>query len=221
MTSPDPTKETAVLDADLRQKSGGPKLNHTWYEDVMAVLFGSFFIGVAVVFYSEAHLLTGGVSGLSLVLSYVTPIDFGTYFFFLNGPFYLLAILRMGWRFTIKTVCAVAIVSVFPSFVPDWFTIGSVHPAFAAVFAGSLVAMGMLALFRHGSGIGGVSILGQFLQEKGLMRAGYFLLCVDCVILLGAAFVLPLENLIYSVLGAVVLNVFIAINHRPGRYFGR
>ena len=204
-----------------KKPKGEPKITHTWYEDVLAVLFGSLFIGVAVVFYSEARLLTGGVSGLSLVLSYVTNVSFGTYFFFLNGPFYVLAILQMGWRFTIKTIIAVGIVSVFPRFVPDWFTIGSVHPAFAAVFAGALVAMGMLALFRHGSGIGGVSILAQVLQERGLMRAGYFLLCVDLVILLGAAFVLPLENLLYSVLGAVVLNTFIAMNHKPGRYFGR
>lgn len=221
MTSPETESSGEVVDPDLRQVGRGQRLGHTWYEDVMAVLFGSFFIGVAVVFYSEAHLLTGGVSGLSLVLSYVTPVEFGTYFFFLNGPFYLLAVLQLGWRFTIKTVCAVGIVSAFPSFVSGWFTIGNLHPAFAAVFAGSLVAMGMLALFRHGSGIGGVSILAQFLQEKGIMRAGYFLLCVDCVILLGASFFLPLENILYSVLGAVVLNVFIAINHRPGRYFGR
>lgn len=198
-----------------------PVTRHKWYEDVLAVLFGSFFIGVAVVFYTESKLLTGGISGLSLVLSYVTDFEFGMYFFFLNAPFYVLAVLNMGWRFTIKTVVAVGLVSVYPQILPDLFDIGSVHPAFSAVFAGALVGMGMIALFRHGSGIGGISILAHLLQEKGIMRAGWFLLIVDVIILVGAAFVLPLSNLLYSVLGAVVLNVFIAVNHRPGRYFGK
>ena len=67
----------------------------------------------------------------------------------------------------------------------------------------------------------GVSILAHLLQEKGVMRAGWFLLAVDLTILAGAAFVLPIPNLIYSVIGAVVLNVFVGMNHRPGRYFGK
>lgn len=197
------------------------KVQHKWYEDMQAVLFGAFFIGVAIVIYKESMLLTGGISGLSLVLSYITDIKFGTYFFFLNAPFYLLAILRMGWRFTLKTIVAVALVSVFPSYVPQVFIIEKIHPAFSAIFGGCLVAMGMIALFRHGSGIGGVSILAHFLQERKIIRAGIFLLIADLLILVGAAFVLPIESLLYSVLGAVVLNLFVAVNHKPGRYFGK
>ncbi|MAP94722.1 MAG: hypothetical protein CMK07_07205 [Ponticaulis sp.] len=202
--------------------SSYPVISHKWYEDVLAVLFAALLIGTAVVFYTEAQLVTGGVSGLSLVLSYVfEDVSFGTFFFFLNMPFYALAIIRMGWRFTIKTIAAVGLVSIFPTYMADLFVIDTVHPVFAAVFAGALVAMGMIALFRHGSGIGGVSILAHLLQEKGVMRAGWFLLAVDLTILAGAAFVLPIPNLIYSVIGAVVLNVFVGMNHRPGRYFGK
>ena len=78
----------------------------------------------------------------------------------------------------------------------------------------------MIILFRHGSGIGGVSILAHFLQEKGIMRAGWFLLMIDLTILLIGAFILPVANLLASVVGALVMNVVVAINHRPGRYFG-
>ena len=83
-----------------------------------------------------------------------------------------------------------------------------------------IIIMGMIALFRHRAGIGGVSILSQFLQDKKIMNAGIFQLVTDLFILLAGAFVVPLENLFYSVLGAIVLNLIIAINHRPGRYFG-
>lgn len=195
-------------------------LQHKLYEDAFAVIFGAFFLGLAVVFFKQAELITGGISGLSLVLSYATPISFGVYFLVLNLPFYILAILRMGWWFTLKTIIAVAIVSVFPGLVPHAFTIGSVHPAFAGFTAGALAATGLIILLRHGAGIGGFSILAQFLQAKGVIRAGWFLLIVDLLILVGAAFILPLMNLVWSVLGAVVMNVVIGVNHRPGRYFG-
>ena len=210
------TSDTGSSDPNLQNNA-----RHKWYEDVLAVVFGVLFIGMGVVIYSQARLLMGGVSGISLILSYVTHYDFGVFFFLLNIPFYVLAILRIGWRFTVKTVIAVGLVSVFPYFVTDWIVIKDLNPVFAAIFGGALVGMGMLALFRHGSGIGGVSILAHFLQERGIVSAGIFLLCVDGLILFVSAFLLPLENLIYSVIGSVFLNLFIAMNHKPGRYFGK
>ena len=39
--------------------------------------------------------------------------SFGPVFFLLNLPFYALAIWRMGWKFTLRTVCAVGLVSLF------------------------------------------------------------------------------------------------------------
>ncbi|HBH89764.1 YitT family protein [Ponticaulis sp.] len=196
-------------------------LKHKWYEDVFAILLGALFIGMGVTVYSEAMLLTGGVAGMSLILSYIAPLSFGAFFFLLNLPFYLLAILRMGWEFTLKTVVAVTLVSIFPNLVTGWIAVETLSPLFAAILGGAMIGMGMIALFRHGAGIGGVSILAHFLQEKGIMRAGWVLLSIDAVILVASAFVLPLTNLVYSVVGAVVLNLMVGINHRPGRYFGR
>ena len=175
---------------------------------------------MGVIVLEEAKLLTGGVSGMALILSYATPFDFGVYFFILNLPFYALAVLRMGWEFTLKTVIAVSMVSFFPSLTDGLIEFESIHPLMGAIFGGALVGMGMIALFRHRAGIGGVSILSQFLQDKKIMSAGIFQMIVDLLILFSGFFVLPVENLLYSILGALVLNLIVAINHRPGRYIG-
>ncbi len=52
------------------------------------------------------------------------------------------------------------------------------------------------------------------------MRAGYFQLAVDLAILAAAFFVLAPDRLLLSVLSATVLNMILAVNHRPGRYLG-
>ena len=52
------------------------------------------------------------------------------------------------------------------------------------------------------------------------IRAGYFQLGVDAAILVAAFFILPFDRVLYSILGAVVLNMIVALNHRPGRYVG-
>ncbi len=196
-------------------------IRHKWYEDVIALLLGTFLVGVSAIFFSTGKVLTGGVSGASLILSYVTPFQFGVFFFLLNLPFYILAILRMGWVFTVKTVICVALISVFSIGLRPFIQIEDVNPLFAAVFASALVSNGLIILFRHGAGVGGATIMAHFLQERGIIRAGWFLLIVDIGILSAGFFVLPWQNLVYSIIGAVVMNAVIAINHRPGRYFGK
>lgn len=195
-------------------------IRHKWYEDAWALMLGAFLVSMGAIFFSTGKVLTGGVSGASLILSYLTPFQYGVFFFVLNLPFYLLAILRMGWTFTLKTTAVVTMISGFSIVLRPFVGIENVHPLLAAVFASCLVGIGMIILFRHGSGVGGASILAHFLQERGIMRAGIFLLVFDLTVLSAGIFVLPWQNLVFSVIGAVVMNIEIAMNHRPGRYFG-
>ena len=142
----------------------------------------------------------------------------GLVFFVINLPFYWLAIRRMGWAFTLRTFVAVGLISLFSRLTPGWIGFEHLHPLYAAVAGGGLMGMGLLILFRHRTGLGGFNILALYLQGRGLVRAGYFQLAVDLVILAAALFVLDWHQVLLSVLGAAVLNVIIGINHRPGRY---
>ena len=85
---------------------------------------------------------------------------------------------------------------------------------------GGLMGLGILSLFRHKASVGGINILALFLQENFGIRAGYFQLGIDAIILVAAFFVLPFDRVIYSILGALELNMIIATNHKPGRYVG-
>jgi uncharacterized membrane-anchored protein YitT (DUF2179 family) len=82
------------------------------------------------------------------------------------------------------------------------------------------MGLGILSLFRHKASVGGINILALFLQDNFNIRPGFFQLAVDAIILVAAFFVLPFDRVIYSVLGALVLNFIVALNHKPGRYIG-
>jgi uncharacterized membrane-anchored protein YitT (DUF2179 family) len=194
--------------------------HHLWYEDIFAIFIGTMLVSLGIAFYAEAQLTTGSTAGLALLLQYVTGIPFGWLFFAINLPFYALAFLRMGWPFALKTVASVALVSLFSGQVPGWIGIERIDPLFAALVGGGLIGLGILSLFRHKASVGGINILALYLQDNFNIRAGYFQLGVDAVILVAAFFILPLDRVLYSVAGALVLNMIIALNHRPGRYVG-
>ncbi|SEP72194.1 Uncharacterised 5xTM membrane BCR, YitT family COG1284 [Devosia sp. YR412] len=193
---------------------------HTLPEDLFAILIGTMLVSLGVVLYAEATLTTGSTAGLALLLQYGTGIPFGWLFFAINLPFYVLALLRMGWPFAIKTFIGVGLVSYFTANIPLWLDISSIQPLFAALLGGGLIGLGILSLARHKASVGGINILALYLQDNFGIRAGYFQLGVDAVILIAAFFVLPVDRVIYSILGALVLNMIIATNHKPGRYVG-
>ncbi|MCH4810598.1 YitT family protein [Vreelandella neptunia] len=201
-----------------------PKDQHRPYEDVMAMLLGTFFVALGVTFYTHAVLLTGSTAGLALLLSYmtssVTGWGFGVYFFAINLPFYYLAVKRMGWSFTLRTFAAIGLVSLFSELTQGWVQFANVPSLYAALMGGALMGIGMLMLFRHRTSLGGINILALYLQDKHGFRAGYVQLAIDGVILLIALTQLPLDRVGYSVLGALTLNLIIALNHKPGRYIG-
>lgn len=193
---------------------------HHLYEDILAMLLGTLFVALGMVIYTQALLVTGGVAGMALLLQYVTGVGFWLVFFAINLPFYLLAIRRMGWRFTVRTFAAVSLVSLFSALTPLWIELSYLHPVYATVMGSGLAGTGLLILFRHHTGLGGINILAIYLQERGLIRAGYFQLLVDLLILGLGFFVLAPDQLLLSVLGAVIVNMILAINHKSSRYRG-
>jgi uncharacterized membrane-anchored protein YitT (DUF2179 family) len=193
---------------------------HSAYEDAIAIVVGTMFMALGVVIYTKAVLLAGSTAGLALLLQYASGIGFWWLFFAINLPFYILAVRKLGWAFTLRTFAAVTLVSVFTRLTSDLVSFSHLDPLYAAIMGGALSGTGLLILFRHRTGLGGINVLAIYLQDRFGIRAGYFQLAVDLAILAAAAFVIPPDRLALSVLGAVVVNMTLAINHRPGRYLG-
>lgn len=191
---------------------------HTLAEDVLAIFTGTLFVSFGLALFKHAGLLTGSTAGLVFLVFYVTALPFGAVFFVINLPFYYLAFRRMGWRFTIKTFCAVALVSVLTELHRRFIQIGSLDPFYAAVFGGLLMGVGFIVLFRHQASLGGVNILALYVQDRYGIRAGKLQMGIDLLVLTMSFFVVSPMALIASILGAIAINLVIWLNHRRDRY---
>ena len=212
--------QTRESDVPQAERVSAIFVRHPLWEDALALLTGTALVALGIAFYSHAGLLTGGTVGLAFLLKYLAGWSFGPVFFLLNLPFYALAIWRMGWKFTLRTVCAVGLVSLFAELTPQWVRFAELNVVYAAVFGGFAIGIGLLILFRHRASLGGVNILALFLQERFGLRAGTFQMGIDALIVMAAVVVVPVDKVLLSVLGAVALNLVLAINHRADRYMG-
>ena len=193
---------------------------HSTFDDVQALVTGALFVAVGIAMFRAAGLLTGGTAGLAFLVHYATGVPFGAAFFAINLPFYALAARVMGRAFTLKTFAAIGLVALASELVPRVMTFAVLEPAFAAVMGGCLIGAGLLMLFRHGASLGGLNVLALWLQARRGWSAGRVQMACDALIVAAAfAWVEP-SRIALSVLGAVALNLVVAINHKPGRYLG-
>lgn len=191
---------------------------HSLLDDAQGLAAGSIMASLGVFLLSSAGLLTGGTAGVAFLLHYATGYAFGLVFFLVNLPFYWLAFRRFGLAFSIKTFLAIAFTSFLTEATPHAIAISLIDPLIAGIFGGLLLGIGLLALFRHRASLGGFGILALYLQDRFGWRAGLVQLVFDGIVLVLSFFLASPFIIACSVVGAIVLNLTLAINHRKDRY---
>ena len=195
-----------------------PSPQHNLVDDIQGLSLGVFLCGLGIHVLTSVGLITGQTAGLAVIVAYLTGYSFGVVFFAINLPFYFLAYKRLGPAFTIKSLISVSLLSVVTTLLPFGFTIQSLEPALGAVIFGSLVGLGLLAMFRHNGSLGGLGVIALLVQDTTGFKAGWVQLITDAVIFTATLFLFPASVVFYSLLGAVVLNMIITFNHRRDRY---
>ena len=199
-------------------RDASPVRRHSPLDDGQGLFIGTVMVAFGLGLLQHLGLVTGQIAGLALLVSVWTGLDFGPVFFCLNLPFYWLAIRRLGWRFTLKTFAAVAMLTALTMVRPSLLTFGHVEPLAGAVLAGMASGLGLLGVFRHGASLGGIGVVAFYLQDRFGFRAGWTQLLVDAVVFSLALATLPTPAVLVSMVGALVMNLVITINHRRDWY---
>jgi uncharacterized membrane-anchored protein YitT (DUF2179 family) len=193
---------------------------HTLFDDVYGITVGVLFVAMGVLLLQAAGLITGGVAGISLLLSYTTGLSVGMLFMLINLPFFLFGYLFMGARFTVKSLVGSALIMAMLKLMPNGLVIGHIDPMVAALGGGTFCGMGILALARHGAGVGGTGIVTLWLQKKYGINAGRTQVLIDAVILMAALSIVEPGRVGWSSLSAIAMSSMVMAWHRSGRYFG-
>ena len=192
-----------------RATGATPAPPHSWLEDVAAIVTGAFLASLGLFVLASGGVITGGTAGLALLLADTTAL-----------PFAALAIRGKGLAFTLRSAAALALVSVFSALQPHALGAMRIEPIYASLVGNLLAGVGIVMVFRHGSSLGGFTVVALLCQERLGWRAGYVQMGLDLGVVLAFAAVSDLRLALASAAGAVLLNLVIAMNHRPGRYTG-
>ena len=82
------------------------------FKRILFITIGAVLMGVGLeIFLVPNNIIDGGITGISIMLSYLTDIPLGIFLFLLNLPFLFLGYKQIGKTFALSTLYGVAVMS--------------------------------------------------------------------------------------------------------------
>ncbi|MBR5273333.1 MAG: YitT family protein [Clostridia bacterium] len=181
-------------------------------KEVLILLFASvgYAVGIAL-FLEPKGLAAGGVSGLAIVLGYLTDLNTGFIIFIINVPLIVFGIYKFGLRFLLSTVFVIAVSSAVIDFCKR-FPIPQLDTFCACVCGSVLIGGSIGVIFRMGATTGGSDIIVRLLRLKFRhIRSGGIFLALDIIVIALAGIVFRnIEICVYAgvcvVIEAYIIN---------------
>ena len=186
----------------------------TFLVDIVYDILGSILYGIGMVtFASASNFAPGGVSGISILLNFITkgvlPIGLATVL--INIPIILLTYKTLGRRFFMRSVKTILIswpitdylVPLVPKYAGD--------PMLAAIFGGILAGAGLVFIYMRDSSTGGSDFVIMAIRKKHPhLTIGNISMAVDGIIIVLGAFVYKNINAtLYGFIMTIIYSIII------------
>ena len=193
------------------------KINKQLIKEYLFIAIGSFFVSVGVYYFMvPENLATGGVSGLSIVLSNYISIPISIINFSLNIILFIMGFIFLGKEFGGKTIFSVIFLSLFMYLMEAFFPVSApvTDEILLNLICGIVLsAIGLSIVFNQNASTGGTDIVAKILNKYFNMDIGKGLMAADVIVVALAFFTYGLQTGIVGAFGwflnGVVVNYFL------------
>lgn len=157
-------------------------------------------------FIMPQNFASGGVSGIALIITYLTGLPNGTITFLLNIPLIIFSFKILGHMFLLKSVKTLAILTLCIDVLTQPLPKYTGDPILAAICAGLCIGAGLGLVYMRGTSTGGSDFITLSVRKlKPHISVGTITSTIDYVIL-GASIVF-LGNVDAALYGCVAMFV--------------
>lgn len=142
------------------------------------------------------QMLSGGVNGVSILISRFTGLQVGTLVLLINIPIIILGYRKIGGRFIALTTAAVASYSLLVNLIPTSAAVDDL--LLASVFGGLLHGLGLALVLRAGGSTGGTDVIGVILNRTYGLSMGEVMLGFNTLIVGASALLFDLNAALYT-----------------------
>ena len=178
-----------------------------WYIEYPLIVIGAFIMGFAIKnIFDPAGLVTGGVSGIAIIIKEKTGIALWLTNTVLNIPLFLVSFKLKGWRFIKRTFVATAALSASLLVLPDTsFLLDDL--LLTSLFGGIISGAGVGLVFLFQATTGGSDMLAALIQKKlPHYSIAQIMLVIDGVVVAAGASVFGINYALYAMISIFMVS---------------
>ncbi|MNW38684.1 hypothetical protein D3C74_157570 [compost metagenome] len=164
------------------------------------IVIGAIIVSVALELFLVPNMITdGGITGISVMTSYLSKLPLGIFLFLFNLPFLIIGYKQIGKTFAISTLLGIIVMSLGTTMLHpvDPFVTDTL---LAFVFGGILLGLGTGIVIKFGGSLDGTEIIAILISRKTPFSVGEVIMFFNLFILTGAGFVFGWERALFSLL---------------------
>lgn len=137
------------------------------YKDILGILFGAFIIAVSIqLVLVPVHMLTGGVSGIAIILNFLTGADIWLWYIALNVPIFIVGYKFISKRFVFYSLIGMLALTFFLGICKNWqIDLGLDNLLLAAILGGVINGLGTGIALRSKGSTGGLDIIAVIISN--------------------------------------------------------
>jgi uncharacterized membrane-anchored protein YitT (DUF2179 family) len=177
--------------------------------DYLIMTIGVICIAISVdLFLVPNNVVTGGVTGVAIILNDLLGTPIGLVSLILNIPLLIAGFRYLGgFVFGVRTVYATVALSFAIDLLNPYvgrYMSATGDPLLYTLYGGVLDGIGVGLVFRAQGTTGGVDIIARFLQRWRGIQMGRSLLVMNVIVFAAAAYLFSLDKLLYALLVAFI-----------------
>ncbi|PEZ08432.1 hypothetical protein CN326_05650 [Bacillus sp. AFS018417] len=166
---------------------------------LLIIFLSSILLCVAYnVFLIPNKILSGGVTGVAMILGHLFPLNTGIMISLLNLPIFILGYFKLGKKFIFYSIFSVVTTTIFMQYIPV-YKITS-NPLLASVFGGVFGGVAIGLIFRSSGSTGGFDIISFVIRKKRDIPVGALGFILNTVVIAISGFIFGWENALYTII---------------------
>lgn len=183
-----------------------------FYVDILVIIIGSFISSLGVnLFLSNAKLLSGGVTGIALILQYLWEVPSGITVFLLNIPLFFVSYKYLNKRFTIYTAIGMLSFSTALMITKPLSTLVQVDDMLLyCIYGGILSGIGSGLIFYRNGSTGGTDIITMVIRKKySNFDIGQVGFAFNLIIVTVSIFIFGLPRALYTLISMFITSTIL------------
>lgn len=178
--------------------------------DIIFIFIGCLIASLGVnLFLTHARLLSGGATGIALIIEYLTGFQSGYTVFLINIPLFFLSYKKLSKKFTLYS--AIGMVSLSLSLIitkklSSLFIINDI--LLYCIYGGILCGVGYAIVFLRNGSTGGTDIITMLIRKKySNFNIGSLGLCLNSIIVIIGAIFLGFPKALYTLISILIQGI--------------